>query len=79
MGRRTVTEKGNLDRQIEVVDDRVAEILRRKSPAERVEIIFDLNRTMRVMIAGHLRSRHPGWTEEQVQAEVARRMTRGTT
>lgn len=73
-----MADKRDIDRQIEVVDDRVAEILRRKSPAERVEIIFDLNRTMRLMIAGYLRSCHPDWTEEQVLAQVARRMTRGT-
>ena len=64
--------------QIEVVDDAVAEILHRKTPAERVAMISTCHRTMRLLIEGHLRTRHPDWTDEQIAAEVARRMTRGT-
>jgi len=66
------------DGQIEVVDDAVAEILRRKTPAERVAMIFDCNKTMRLLIEGRLRSVHADWDDERIGAEVARRMTRGT-
>ena len=64
--------------QIEVVDDAVAEILRRKTPAERVEMIFACNRTMRLLIEGGIRTFHPDWDDVQIKKEVARRMTRGT-
>lgn len=63
--------------QIEVVDDAVAEILRHKTPAERVEMIFAANRTMRLLIEGGLRSRHGDWAGARISAEVARRMLRG--
>ncbi|HYO09553.1 MAG TPA: hypothetical protein VER17_11330 [Tepidisphaeraceae bacterium] len=65
-------------RRIEVIDDDVAEILRRKAPAEKMEMIFAANRTMRLRIEGALRTWHPQWTDEQVAREVARRMTRAT-
>lgn len=63
--------------QIEVVDDAVAELLRRKTPAERVEMIFAANRTMRLLIEGGLRTRHSDWDGAHISAEVARRMLRG--
>lgn len=66
------------DGQIEVVDDAVAKVLRRKTPAERVEMIFAANRTMRAVIEGHVRTRHPNWDDRRVAAEVAGRMLRGT-
>ncbi len=65
------------ERQIEVVDDAVAELLRHKTPAERVEMIFAANRTMRLLIEGGLRSRHSDWDDARISAEVARRMLRG--
>ncbi|MDB5355639.1 MAG: hypothetical protein JWN24_2092 [Phycisphaerales bacterium] len=65
--------------QIEVVDDAVAEILRRKTPAERVAMAFAANRTIRLVIEGHLRTQHPDWDRARVMQEVARRMTRGAT
>jgi len=64
--------------QIEVVDDQVAAALKRKTPAERLAMVFEANRTMRALIAGHLHSTHPEWDEDQVQAEVARRMLHGS-
>jgi hypothetical protein len=64
--------------QIELLDDAMVEILRAKTPAERLAMAFDCNRTMRLRMAGHLRTRHPDWTEEQIHAEVARRMLGGS-
>ena len=65
--------------QIEVVDDAVAEVLRRKTPAQRVAMIFAANRTMRLIIEGSLRTFHPNWDEAQIKREVARRMSGGAT
>jgi hypothetical protein len=66
------------DGQIEVVDDSIARILRTKTPAQRVAMIFDCNRTMRQVVAGGIRHRHPDWDALRVAAEVARRMIHGS-
>ena len=65
-------------KKIELLDETVAEILRRKTPTERLAIGLEMNRTARLMIAASLRAYHPNWTEEQILAEVARRMLDGT-
>ncbi len=49
-------------KRIEVVDPEIASILREKTHAERVEMIFAANRTMRMMTAAHLRTDHPDWS-----------------
>jgi hypothetical protein len=64
--------------QIEVVDEGLAEVLRQKTPAERVAMIFDAHHTMRQVMDGAMRRRHPGWSDEQITAEIARRMLHGT-
>jgi Rv0078B-related antitoxin len=60
--------------QIEVVDEAVAAVLRRKTPAERVAMALDMNRTARLLIEDGLRTRHPDWTDDQIKVEVAWRM-----
>lgn len=51
---------------VELLDDAIVEVLRRKTPAERVAMIFAANRTMRLRLEGHLRSRHPDWDHQTV-------------
>ena len=63
---------------IEVVNEDVAVILRKKTPAERVALALDANRTARLLVEGGLRTRHPDWNDEQIAREVARRMTLGS-
>lgn len=65
-------------RRIEVVDKKVAEILRRKTPAERLAMCFDANRTMRLRLEGHFRTFHPDWDDKQILRAVAERMSRAT-
>jgi hypothetical protein len=65
--------------QIEVVDEAVAAVLRQKTPAERIALAAAAHRTARELIAARLGADHPEWTAAQLQAEVARRLTRGTT
>ena len=65
------------DGQIEVLDEAQAEVLRHKTPAQRVAMIGACNRTMRLLIEGRLRSRHPDWDDKSVQVEIARRMSLG--
>ncbi len=66
-------------KRIEVVDEAVAAILRTKTPAERVMMGSAANRTARLLIAGRLMTIHPEWTEAEIQREIARRMSGGTT
>jgi hypothetical protein len=63
---------------VEILDPMVVEILRRKTPAERVAMIFEANRLARLRLEGHLRTRHPDWDGVAIQREIARRMSRGT-
>lgn len=65
-------------RNIEVVDPAQAEAYRRMTAAERVAIIGSVNRAARKLIAAGAKTLHPEWTQEAVQAEVARRMTLGS-
>lgn len=68
-----------LDRgQIEVVDDAMAEVLRKKTPAERIAIGFALWTAARRMLTAHLKKSHPDWDEYRIQAEVAKRLSHGT-
>lgn len=62
----------------DMVDDRMAEVFRAKTPAERIEMMGAANRTARLLAAAGIRYSHPGWSDEQVDAEVARRMLHGT-
>jgi hypothetical protein len=65
----------NIDpRNIEVIEDDLAEILRQKTPAERIAMAADANETARIITAAGIRHCHPEWSEQQVQREVARRM-----
>jgi hypothetical protein len=64
--------------RIEVVDDALAEVLRKKSPAQRIQMIGDANHTARILAAGGVRYQHPDWDDAQVQAEVLKRVCGGT-
>jgi hypothetical protein len=63
---------------VEILDEAIVEVLRRKTPVERVAMVFAANRTMRLRLEGHLRSCHPDWDDQTVMQEIARRMSRGT-
>lgn len=63
--------------QIEVMDQAMAEVLRRKSPAERLAIASGMWESARTMLLTQLAERHPEWSREQVEREVARRMSHG--
>lgn len=63
--------------QIEVMDDRIAEILKKKTPAERLKTAFELWDMAQHMISAHLKSLHPEWNTKEIQQEVAHRMSHG--
>ena len=64
-------------RRIEVMDDAMAEVLRRKTPAERLAIGFGLWRSARKLLRGQLASLHPEWDAQRLAQEVARRLSHG--
>jgi hypothetical protein len=63
--------------QIEVVDDTMAGILRRKTPAERIRIGFAMWTSARNMLLVHLKKTYPDWNNDRVEREVARRLSHG--
>jgi len=74
MSRRT----GIDPRNIEVIDDRMVEVLRRKSGAERLQIASAMHASARKMLTHVLASQNPGWGAEQLAREVARRLLHGS-
>jgi len=65
-------------RRIESVDETMAEIYRKKTPAQRLQIAFGLWRSTKTLMFNLLRSLHPEWDEKRLQREVARRISHGT-
>jgi len=63
--------------QIEVVDDRIAEILREKTSTERLKQAFGMWHSARIQLTYYLKSLHPEWDEKLIQKEVARRLSHG--
>ena len=64
--------------QVEVIDDAMAEILRNKTPAGRIQIGFEMWMSAQKMLFFHLRATNPHWTNEQLNTEVGRRLSHGT-
>lgn len=65
------------DGQIEVVDEALAEVLRRKTPAERVAMAGDAWHAGRAWLQAVVASQHPEWSAAQVNGEVNRRLLGG--
>jgi hypothetical protein len=61
----------------DVIDDAMAEVLRMKEPAERLEIAFGLWRFARDLLRQNIRREHPEWDDDEVNGQVARRMSHG--
>ncbi len=64
--------------QIEVVDEAVAACLRKLTPAQKIELTAAAHRTARALLTAQVQRQHPEWNDDDVQHEVARRLTRGT-
>ena len=67
----------SLLQSFEMIDDAMVEILRPKTCAERLLIGSRLWSSARVIIRGAILTEHPEWNEEQVNREIARRMSHG--
>jgi hypothetical protein len=64
--------------QIEVVDSLMAEVLRSKTPAERIRIGFGLWTSARKMLFSHLSTSNPEWDAQRLNSEAARRLSHGS-
>jgi hypothetical protein len=73
MQKRIRLDKG----QIEVMDAQMAAILRRKTPAERIGIGFEMWLSAQRMLKAQLKAAHKTWSQEQIDQEVARRLSHG--
>ena len=62
---------------VEMMDPMMVEIMRNKTPAERLAIACGMWESARVIIGGTVRGQHPDWSEEMVNQEIARRMSHG--
>ena len=62
----------------EMIDDQMAEVLRAKTPFERLKMAESMQRMARGLIRDKLRFDHPEWTAEQIDREVARRFSHGS-
>ena len=63
--------------QIEVVDDRMAEVFRAKTPAQRLAIGFALRRSAEKLLRAHLTFAHPDWDAQRIAREVVGRLSHG--
>ena len=63
--------------RFDVIDDRMAEVLRAKTPAERLAIAHGMWSHARRMLLLVIQSDHPEWTSEQINEEAARRLSHG--
>lgn len=64
-------------RRIELLDPAMVEIFRAKTPAERVALACDANRTARLLLKAHLASAQPAWGADEIERVIAGRMLHG--
>ncbi|MEW5766847.1 MAG: hypothetical protein AB1797_04370 [bacterium] len=65
-------------RNIEVLDELMIEVLREKTPQQRLIIAFNLWESAKKQLTNYLSSLHPNWDEEKIHYEVVRRLSHGT-
>ena len=58
---------------IQVISDERVAYLRSLTFGQKLQMIGELNRRVRQQVADRLQTQHPKWTNQQVQAEVARK------
>ena len=71
----------DLDRDVsrtDMIDSRVAAILRAKSGMERLRLAHEAWELAASRLTAFLTARHPEWDRQRVQAAVAKRLLRDT-
>lgn len=72
-----MTDQNNRFQNFEIIDESMVHILRQKSEVERLRIAGRMWKSARVMLRGAIQSEHPDWNEDQVNHEIARRISHG--
>lgn len=68
----------NIDeRNIEVIDERMAHVLRQKTPQERLMIAFKMWDYAKSQLTDYLHSKYPDMDEEKIRLEVIKRLSHG--
>ncbi len=62
----------------EIISEDMAAVMRGKTPADRLAAAFGMWRFARQLIEQTTRQQHPDWSDREIQAFVARRMSHGT-
>ncbi len=62
---------------LEIIDQMMVDVLRKMTPAERLNIATGMWESARVMVRGAVRHEHPEWSDAQVNREIARRISHG--
>ena len=62
----------------ETIDPQMAEVLRAKTGAQRLQIVDALYRSARSLIESNIRTRYPDWNDATVLKMIARRIAGGT-
>jgi len=61
-----------------MISTEMADVLRLKTGAERLEIASQMFASARRMLLNHLCSLHPDWDNRKIEMEAARRLSHGT-
>ena len=62
---------------VEVMDDAMADILREMTEVERLRIAGRMWQSARAILRGSIQTEHPEWDADQVNREIARRISHG--
>lgn len=63
--------------RIELTDELMISVYKEKTPSQRLKIAFGLWKLARTLLFNSLKSINPDWTDQQIQKEVARRLSHG--
>ena len=64
-------------RNIEVLDDQMIEVLKTKTPQQRLAIAFGMWSSAKKQLTNYLHSRYLDWDEKKINQEVVKRLSHG--
>ena len=64
---------------VNILDPITVEVLRRKTPADRLAEAFQVWNTARLVISSAVRQQHPDWNDDQILRETVNRLSHGAT
>ena len=59
--------------EMELISEERAAYFRSLTVAQKIEMVCELNRQVRRQVADRFHRENPDWTDQQIQAEVARK------